>query len=245
MSLSAHVRLWRGDFELDASLEAEAGVTTALLGPNGSGKTTLVRALAGLVPLQEGEVIVNGEVWERPSAGIRLSPQQRSVGMMSQKLSLFPSMSALDNVAYGLRAAGLRAREARSRSQALLEHFGIDHLAHRRPLELSGGEAQRVALARALAPRPMLLLLDEPLSALDVENRREVRRALAQAMEEFDGVGLLVTHDPVLAIFLAQALVVMEAGRVVQSGSANEIRAAPRSPYAAAFAGVNRPSPRP
>lgn len=237
--LTARIGLRRGDFSLDVAFDVGAGETVALLGPNGAGKSTLVEALAGLVRIDTGEVRVAGVVWEQPERGLRLSPQQRSVGVMFQGLRLFPAVSVLDNVAYGVRAQGIARDEARSRAQKLLGHFDVGALAARMPPTLSGGQAQRIALARALAVEPDLLLLDEPMSALDVENRAEARRTLRSALDEFVGAKLVVTHEPLEAMALADRLIIIEDGRIVQTGTPAEIRNRPRSQYTASLVGLN------
>jgi molybdate transport system ATP-binding protein len=229
----------RGDFEMRCEMSLREGETVALLGPNGAGKSTLVHALAGLLPLDDGEVTIADEVWERPRDGIRRPPQGRSIGVVFQGLLLFPALTALDNVAYGLRAQGATRDEARDRAQRWLERFDAGNLGRRKPHELSGGEAQRVALARALAVEPALLLLDEPMSALDIENRVEARRVLRRTLAEFGGIKLMVTHEPLEAIALADRLIVMEGGRVVQTGAASEIRDRPRTKYTASLVGLN------
>jgi molybdate transport system ATP-binding protein len=238
-SLSATVVASRGDFVLDVALELEAGETVALVGPNGGGKTTLVEALCGLLPLDSGEVRVGGTTWESTARAIRLPPQARSVGVMFQGLLLLPALSVLDNVAYGVRARGFSRREARSRASDVLARFDAGELAPRMPSSLSGGQAQRVALARALAVRPDLLLLDEPMSALDVAHRADARRALRRALDEFEGAKLVVTHEPVEAMALADRLVVLESGRVMQTGTPVELRNRPRSHYVASLVGLN------
>lgn len=237
--LAARVELRRGDFSLEVAFDLEAGETVALLGPNGAGKSTLVQALAGLVPIDAGEVRAAGVVWEQPGAGIRLSPQQRSVGVMFQGLRLFPALSALDNVAYGLRAQGIARDAARSTALELLRHFDVGELASRMPPTLSGGQAQRIALARALAVEPDVILLDEPMSALDVANRAEARRTLRSALDDFAGVKLVVTHEPLEAMALAGRLIIIEDGRIVQTGTPAEIRSRPRSQYTASLVGLN------
>ncbi|HYO48171.1 MAG TPA: ATP-binding cassette domain-containing protein [Gemmatimonadota bacterium] len=236
--LEARVETARGGFALAAELSAPRG-TTALLGPNGAGKSTLVAALAGLVPLAGGRVAAGGRMWEDPAAGIRLPPRDRRIGVAFQEPRLFPSRTALDNVAYGPRSRGIPRAEARSRARAWLERLSAGHLAGRKPASLSGGEAQRVALARALATGAEVLLLDEPLSAQDIEARSAVRRALADALAGFDGVALIVTHDPVEALTLAERVAVLEGGRIVQEGDAESLRRRPASPWVAALAGVN------
>jgi molybdate transport system ATP-binding protein len=238
-SLAAAVTVRRGTFQLAAEVVAESGETLGLLGPNGSGKSTLVGALAGLVPLDDGEVRVADSIWESTAHAVRLRPQLRSVGVLFQDLLLFPALSAIENVAYGLRARGERRAQARARARDLMEGLGIGHLAGRAPATLSGGEAQRVALARALATDPDLLLLDEPLSALDIANRSEARRVLREVLHEFAGVKIVVTHEPLEAMALADRLIILEAGRVVQGGTPSEIRAHPRSRYTATLVGLN------
>ena len=237
--LRAEVGVSLGSLRLDVSLSAGTGGVTALLGPNGAGKTTLLRTLAGLVPLEAGRVVLDGEVLEDATTGTRLPPEERPVAVMFQDHRLFPNMSALDNVAFGLRCRGVPRAEARRRAAEWLERMNLGAQADARPGELSGGQSQRVALARALAIDPRLLLLDEPLSALDASTRVTVRRQLREHLASFNGVRLLVTHDPLDAISLADVLVVLEAGSVVQVGTVPEISARPRSRYVAQLVGVN------
>jgi molybdate transport system ATP-binding protein len=237
VTLSARIELMLGELQLDAALEASAGEVVAVLGPNGAGKTTLLRALAGLQPLGRGWIAVDGEVWDDPDRGRWRPPERRSVGVVFQDYLLFPHLNALDNVAFGLRARGRRDAEAAGRHW--LQRVGLEAAAHLRPSQLSGGQAQRVALARALALKPRLLLLDEPLAALDVGVRIEVRRELRRHLAEVSGVRILVTHDPVDALALADRLVVLEHGRVTQAGTAAEVTAQPRSRYVADLVGVN------
>ena len=232
MSLDATIRLKRDEFALDVQLEVSAGETIAVLGPNGAGKTTLLRALAGLVPIN-GRVELNGQVLDDSAAGRHIPTERRRVGIVFQDHVLFPHMTVLDNVAFGLRHDSSRiARE-------WLDRAGLGDRANAMPRELSGGQAQRVALIRTLATEPHLLLLDEPLSALDVTIRAEVRRELSRQLSGFHGVRILVTHDPLEAIALADRLVVLEHGKVVQSGSPAEVTARPRSRFVADLAGVN------
>jgi molybdate transport system ATP-binding protein len=239
MSLSVDVHVRRGSFDIRAAIEAGAGETVALLGPNGSGKSTLVHAVAGLVPPSEGRITLDGEVLDDASRGLHVHPRSRPVGMLFQELRLFPHLTAGENVAFPLRAAGVPRPEATRRARSLLAELGVAHRIDARPSDLSGGEAQRVALARALAGSPRLLLLDEPLSALDVRARGEVRALLRRVLAEFEGIRLVVTHDPVEAMTLADRLVLLEEGRVTQDGTPEEIRAAPRTHYAAELVGVN------
>jgi molybdate transport system ATP-binding protein len=234
---SVHARL--GAFDLRAELEIVAGETVAVLGPNGAGKTTLLRALAGLVPLLDGRVVLGDTVLEDPLRRIYLPPERRSIGVVFQDYLLFPHLSALENVAFGMRCRGLSRAAAHDRARTWLARVNLAERAAATPAELSGGQAQRVALARALAPEPALLLLDEPLSALDVGIRAELRRDLRRLLTSFGGVRLIVTHDPLEAMVLADRLVVIEGGRVVQSGTQVEVAARPRSRYVADLVGVN------
>ncbi len=237
MSLEADLQVARdGGFALKVTLSVAAGETVAILGPNGAGKTTLLRALAGLVPVQ-GKVVLDGEVLEDSATGRSVPTEKRRIGLVFQDHVLFPHMSVLDNVAFGLRA---QARpNANQVARDWLRRAGLLDRAAARPGELSGGQAQRVALLRTLATEPRLLLLDEPLSSLDVSVRAEVRRELSRQLATFDGVRLLVTHDPLEAIALADRLVVLEHGAIVQEGSASDVTARPRSKFVADLAGVN------
>jgi molybdate transport system ATP-binding protein len=228
----------RGPFALHAEFAAPPG-TTVLLGPNGAGKSTLVAALAGLLPLVGGRVSLGSLVWEDAAAGVRLPARDRRIGVAFQEPRLFPALSVLDNVAYGPRSRGTTRDDARRGAAAWLERLRAGHLAGRRPPGLSGGEAQRVALARALAGEPDVLLLDEPLAAQDVAARSDMRRALAEALSGFAGVALVVTHDPVEALTLAQRVAVLEGGRIVQQGDAGDLLRRPATPWVAALAGVN------
>jgi len=239
MSLQARVRVRRDTFELDVELAVDAGETAAILGPNGSGKTTLLHALAGLIPLDEGRCTLDGIVMEDPAQGIAVPTEQRPVAVVFQNQLLFPHMSALDNVAFGLRCHGRPRAEARRIARGWLEGMGLGDRARARPGALSGGQAQRVALARALAVEPRLLLLDEPLAAVDVQGRAELRRNLRAHLGSFGGVRLLVTHDPLEAFALADRVIVLERGHVVQTGTPAAVTARPRSRWVADLAGVN------
>jgi molybdate transport system ATP-binding protein len=239
MNLLADVRLSAGPFRLAARLEAASGETVALLGPNGAGKSTFVRALAGLVPLEDGEVVLGDRVLERPRSGIRLRPGERGAGVVFQDLLLFPHLSARDNVAYGPRARGRSKQEARLRADEWMKRLEIGHRASSFPASLSGGEARRVALARALASEPRMLLLDEPLASLDVEAARSVARFLRSALASFDGVKIFVTHSPVEALTLADRLAILEEGAIVQEGTPADVARRPRSRYVASFVGLN------
>ncbi|MFJ1646522.1 ABC transporter permease [Streptomyces sp. NPDC088258] len=215
------------------TLDAGPGTTIAVVGPNGAGKTTLLRALLGLTPrahaaLRLGDLDVTS-----------LPPHRRRVAWVPQNGALFPHLTALANTAYGLRAHGVPRAEARRAAQEWLDRLGVGHLAHRRPHQVSGGQAQRVALARALAARPRLLLLDEPLAALDQTTRAQVRHTLRGHLDRFGGVCLIVTHDPVEAVSLADRVLVLDEGQVVQDAPPAEVTRHPRSPWVARMLGRN------
>ncbi|MFI1535094.1 ABC transporter ATP-binding protein [Streptomyces anandii] len=231
--LDARLVVDRGSFRLDVALTAAPGDVVALLGPNGAGKSTALRALAGLVPLTGGRLRLDGTPLERTP------PEARPVGVVFQDYLLFPHLSALDNVAFGPRCQGAGKAEARARAAAWLDRMGLADHADAKPRRLSGGQAQRVALARALATRPRLLLLDEPLAALDARTRLEVRAQLRRHLAEFEAVAVLVTHDPLDAMVLADRLVVVEHGRVVQEGAPSDIARHPRTDYIAQLVGLN------
>ena len=239
MSLEAGLGLTLGKLVLEVELAVATGELVVLLGPNGAGKTTLLRAIAGLVPLERGRVVLDGDVLEDTAAGTWVPTEQRPVGFVFQDYLLFPHLSALENVAFGLRARGLPKAEARRRAAGWLERVGLATHAGVRPRALSGGQAQRVALARAMVGDPRLLLLDEPLAALDAATRTEVRRDLRRHLASFNGTRLLVTHDPLEAMALADRLVVLEGGHITQTGSPAEVSGRPRSRYAAELVGVN------
>ncbi|MFI9150357.1 ABC transporter permease [Streptomyces sp. NPDC053367] len=215
------------------TLDAGPGTTIAVVGPNGAGKTTLLRALLGLTPRAHADLILGGtDVTDLP-------PHRRRVAWVPQDGALFPHMSALTNTAYGLRARGVPRAEARREAQTWLDRLGVGHLAHRRPGQLSGGQAGRVALARALAARPRLLVLDEPLAALDQTTRSHVRHTLRTHLAGFGGVCLIVTHDPVEAVSLADRVLVLDEGRALQDAAPAEVTRHPRSPWVARMLGRN------
>ncbi|WP_413747426.1 ABC transporter permease [Streptomyces sp. BI87] len=214
-------------------LTAPAGTTIAVVGPNGAGKTTLLRALLGLTPRAHAEVLFGGR------DVTRLPTHRREVAWVPQDGALFPHLSALANTAYGLRARGVPRAEARRQAREWLVRLGVGELAGRRPAQLSGGQAQRVALARALAARPRLLLLDEPLAALDQTTRARVRHTLRRHLAGFGGVCLIVTHDPVEAVSLADRVLVLEGGAAVQDAPPAEVTRHPRSPWVARMLGGN------
>jgi len=199
----------------------------------------VLRALAGLLAIERGRITVDDLVVDDPAADVFVAPESRPIGFMFQSYLLFANLSALENVAFGLRAGGVPKTEARRRAREWLERVGLAEYAGSRPGALSGGQAQRVALARALATDPRLLLLDEPLAALDAGTRGEVRRDLRRYLQSFDGMRVMVTHDPVDAYALADRVAVMDGGRIVQLGTLADVTARPRSRYVASLIGTN------
>ncbi|HRW38530.1 MAG: ABC transporter ATP-binding protein [Acidimicrobiales bacterium] len=239
MSLEARVVVPRAGFDVDLHLRAEPGRVLAILGPNGAGKTTVLGAVAGTVALHDGRIAIGDRVVDEPRAGRWVPPAERRVGLVPQDLLLFPHLTARDNVAFGLRAAGAGRIEARRQADGWLERFDVADLGDQRPGALSGGQAQRVALARALATRPEVLLLDEPLSALDAGARRRTRADLRRWLRAYDGATVLVTHDPVDALTLADDVAVVERGALTQAGPIGEVAARPRTAYVAELLGTN------
>ncbi|MFG2983674.1 ABC transporter permease [Streptomyces sp. NPDC048258] len=215
------------------TLDAGPGTTIAVVGENGAGKTTLLRALLGLTPRAHADLRLGD------TDVTALPPHKRQVAWVPQDGALFPHLSALANTAYGLRARRVPRAEARREAQAWLDRLGVGHLAQRRPAQLSGGQAQRVALARALAARPRLLLLDEPLAALDQTTRAHVRHTLRTHLAGFGGVCLIVTHDPVEAVSLADRVLVLAEGKTLQDAPPAEVTRHPRSPWVARMLGRN------
>jgi molybdate transport system ATP-binding protein len=239
VTLRAHIVVARGSLSLDVWLNAAAGEVVALLGPNGAGKTTILRCLAGLLPVERGSIEIGRRIVDDPSARTFVPAEQRSCGVVFQQYLLFPHMTVLENVAFGPRAKGMDKASAHAQARQWLGLVGSEGLEGSRPDQLSGGQAQRVALARALASDPKVLLLDEPLAALDATTKVEVRRELRRHLTGFRGCAVLVTHDPVDAFTLADRVVIIENGHVVQDGTFVEIAAHPRSSYVAELAGVN------
>ncbi|BFU45219.1 ABC transporter ATP-binding protein [Krasilnikovia sp. MM14-A1004] len=237
--LDAHLIVDRGTFRLDVPLRIGAGEVVGLLGPNGAGKTTALRALAGLQPLTAGYVTLGGRDLDRPDRRLWTPAERRPVGVVFQDYLLFPHLSAVDNVAFGPRRHGVERRAARQRAADWLRRVGLADYARHKPRQLSGGQAQRVALARALAVDPVLLLLDEPLAALDARTRLDTRAELHRHLAAHPGATLLVTHDPLDALVLADRLIIIEEGRIVQEGDAATITGQPRTDYVARLVGLN------
>ncbi|MEZ4448230.1 MAG: ATP-binding cassette domain-containing protein [Nannocystaceae bacterium] len=235
MTLEATIRARRGACELDLALTIGAGETLALVGPNGAGKSTLVDVLAGVWPLGEGRVQIGGDLVEETASKIRRPPAERRIGVVFQGHALFPHLRAVDNVAYGLRARGRPRVEAEEEARRWLDRLGVLSLATCLPGQLSGGQVQAVALARALITGPRLLLLDEPLSALDVRARAGARELLSRTLRDAEVACLMITHDARDALAVADRLVALEAGRITRSGTIDECLADPASDYLAAM----------
>jgi molybdate transport system ATP-binding protein len=226
-------------FAIDARLEVRSGRTLALVGESGAGKTTILRLIAGFARPDRGRIANGADEWFDASAGTHVPPYRRSIGMTFSRGALFGDMTALENAMFGPRAAGWPADRARARALEALELTGATALLERRAATLSAGETQRVALARAIALRPDVLLLDEPLSSVDVHARAGLRTALSAAIRATGSATVLVTHDPAEAMLMADEIAVLENGRIVQQGSSADLRRAPATAYVAAFAGVN------
>lgn len=237
IELDGQVR--RGDLVVTAELRARPDEVIGIVGENGAGKTTLLRVLAGLTPLDTGRLSLDGTVVDEPATATFVAPEARPVGLARQVPLLFPHLDLRDNVAFGLRRGGMAKEAARSVATAWLEQVGVAEHARSRPHAVSGGQAQRAALARALARDPDLLLLDEPLAALDQEGRTLVRRLLRTEERRPGRTTVLVTHDPVDALSLTDRVVVLEAGRVVQVATPAELTRRPRSDFVARLVGLN------
>jgi molybdate transport system ATP-binding protein len=239
MSLDARLVVKRAGFTLDLALTAADGEVVALLGPNGAGKTTALRALAGLIPLDDGYIVLGERRIDDPARKAFTPPEHRRIGVVFQDYLLFPHLSAVENVAFGPRCRHVPRGEARRRASDWLDRVGLAEHARKRPRQLSGGQAQRVALARALVTDPQLLLLDEPLAALDARTRLDTRAHLRGHLAAHPGATVLVTHDPLDAMMLADRLIIVEDGAVVQTGDAATITSQPRTDYVARLVGLN------
>jgi molybdate transport system ATP-binding protein len=237
--LDAAVVVHRPGFTLDVALRVAPGEVLAVLGPNGAGKSTLLDVLAGLLRPDAGHVRVGGRVLTDAAARVHVPVHRRAVGLLAQQALLFPHLSALANVAFGPRARGVPRRAAQAHARELLAAVVADAFADRRPAQLSGGQQQRVGLARALAAGPRLLLLDEPLAALDVDATPAMRALLRRTVRADERTAVLVTHAALDALVLADRVVVLTAGRVVEEGPVREVLARPRSPFAARVAGLD------
>lgn len=241
MTLQARIRAQRGDFTLDAALEVNRGEVLALLGPNGSGKSTLLGAIAGLVPVVVGEVMVGDRTLTRvDNQGTRVVPtHQRGVGLLGQNPLLFPHLTVLQNVMFGGLARGDRADDVAERARHWLDAVELGGVEQRRPHALSGGQQQRVAIARALTAEPEVLLLDEPLASLDVESASAIRTLLRERLVASSMATIVVTHDLVDAVVLADRAAILDSGRLADSGATSVVLGQPVDRFAAALAGLN------
>jgi molybdate transport system ATP-binding protein len=237
--LDADITARRGDFEVRAALRVRPGQVLALLGPNGAGKSTLLRVLGGLTPLTAGFVRLGGRTLDDATDGVRVAAADRRLGTVFQDGLLFPHLSVLDNVAFCPRHAGRSRRAARAVAADWLSRTELTEFVHRRPAALSGGQQQRVAVTRALATDPDLLLLDEPMSSLDASAAVSVRRFLRRHLARVTAPTVLVTHQALDAMVLADHVVVIERGLVVQQGSPADVARRPRSSHVAALMGLN------
>ena len=236
-----HARLVerRDAFTLDVAFEAPPGSTTVLVGESGAGKTSVLRLLAGLDRLDAGHVTVGGDRYGDAATGLHIPSWRRDIGYVAQDYALFPHLSVGENVAFGLRASGVERRRIQPMVREALDVVGIPELAARMPGRLSGGQQQRVALARALVLSPRLLLLDEPLSSLDLQTRRVVRVELRALLHRLPCITVYVTHSPVEALVFGDQIVVLDGGRVAQAGSREQLLRYPRSPFVAELVGTN------
>ncbi len=240
--MSVELRVEEPGRGVDLAVDVPAGTTVGLVGPNGAGKSTALAVLAGTLRPAGGRVVVDGEVLLDTRAGTWTPAHARGVGLLAQEPLLFPHLDVLANVAFGPRSAGATRREAEQVARARLDELGCADLADRRPGTLSGGQAARVALARALAPEPRLLLLDEPMAALDAAVVPQLRTALGRVLarrRDAGHVAVLVTHDVLDALLLTDVLAVVEGGRVVDVGPTSRVLEEPRSDFAAELAGLN------
>ena len=216
----------------DFNMSIEKGEFISFLGPSGCGKTTILRMIAGFETPSDGTITING----RNQSGLKTS--QRNIGMVFQAYALFPNMNVFDNVAFGLKVAGMPKAEIESRVKEMLKLIHLEHLADRYPYQMSGGQQQRVALARALAPKPQVLLLDEPLSALDAKIRVSLREEIRQIQRQLGITTVFVTHDQEEALSISDRIVVMNAGRADQIGTPSDIYNRPTTRFVASFVGT-------
>lgn len=224
------------DFDLDvADFVVQEGETLALIGENGAGKSTVLRVLSGLLKPVSGRIVLNDRVLFDSAAGVCLAPEDRQIGYMFQNYALFPHMTARENIGYGLRVRGMPEAEVSARVDALCERMGVSEIADQLVTRMSGGQRQRTALARALAPSPELLLLDEPLSALDVRTQEQMRRELASVIRSERIPCVIVTHSIVDALAVADRIAVIEKGRIVACGAPEEIIHNPANGFVSSF----------
>ena len=224
MTLDACFALTRGSFELDVDLSFNEGEVVAIMGPNGSGKSTFLHAIAGLLPVTSGCLVLDNQTLDEATSEVFIDPTQRPVGIVFQGGLLFETMTVLENIIFGLRARKIKRTEATTQAQPLIKQFGLTELLQRQPRELSGGQAQRVAIARALITKPKVLLLDEPMSGLDTETRQLVRAEFREVLAGFAGYRILVTHDLDDALSMSDRIIEFDSGKVIWDGPTSEYR---------------------
>jgi molybdate transport system ATP-binding protein len=237
--LTAVLNTHLNTFHLDINFSAGKGKTTVLLGESGAGKSTVLRLLAGLFHPEHGHISLEGKTYFDSERNVAIPPQERPFGYVFQDYVLFPHLTTYENVAFGLRAQHLPRKIVRQRVGEALEQVHLAGYDQRRPAQLSGGQQQRVAIARALALRPQLLLLDEPLAALDVQTRREVRQELRNLLSSAGITTVMVTHQYLEALLFGYHILVLEQGHVIQQGSHGDLLQYPRSSYIAELVGMN------
>lgn len=235
--MSLHVHATVTERDVDATIDVADGQTVAILGPNGSGKSTMLSVVAGILRPDSGRATLDGATLFDIDEGTWQAPHERGTGLLAQDALLFPHLSVLDNVAFGPRSAGASRSRSREVARTWLDEVDAGQLADRRPSGLSGGQAQRVAIARALASEPRLVLLDEPMAALDITVVPAMRQVLRRVLEPRSAV--IVTHDVLDALLLADHVIVMESGRIVEQGPTKDVLARPRSGFGATIAGLN------
>jgi molybdate transport system ATP-binding protein len=224
MTLDACFALTRGSFELDVDLSFNEGEVVAIMGPNGSGKSTFLHAIAGLLPVTSGCLVLDDQTLDEATSEVFIDPTQRPVGIVFQGGLLFETMTILENIIFGLRARKIKRTEATTQAQPLIKQFGLTELLQRQPRELSGGQAQRVAIARALITKPKVLLLDEPMSGLDTATRQLVRAEFREVLAGFAGYRILVTHDLDDALSMSDRIIELDHGKVIWDGPTSEYR---------------------
>lgn len=236
--ISCEIKKQLRDFELDIRFELGDG-TLVIVGKSGCGKSTTLKAIAGLITPDQGKIQVGETIYFDRQLKININPEDRGIGFLFQNYALFPHLDVFDNVAYGLAVRKISKKEQLIRVEETLHSLGITHLSKSMPSELSGGEQQRVALARAIVVKPKLLILDEPLSALDVTTHARVRSELKKTLSALKIPSIIVTHDYEDAISLGERILVMDKGSVIQEGTSKDLLTKPRSSFVADFSGTN------
>jgi len=224
MTLVTRFALTRGSFELNVDLSFNEGEVVAIMGPNGSGKSTFLHAIAGLLPVTSGILILDGATLDDEASDAFIDPTQRTVGIVFQGGLLFETMTVLDNIIFGLRARKIKRADAVTQAEPLISQLGLTDFLERQPRELSGGQAQRVAIARALVTQPKVLLLDEPMSGLDTSTRQLIREEFREVLAGFAGYQILVTHDSEDAIAIADRIIELDHGKVIWDGTVADYR---------------------